>query len=71
MLEVEQEICRCLLADDIQTIKNGLSNVLYWGYSSIAFHDEDTLLTYYVGVAGGPNLLDLKLCIVPTAACTA
>ena len=29
------------------------------------------LLTYYVGVVGGPNLLDLKLCIVPTAAWTA
>jgi sialidase-1 len=40
-------------------------------YTSIAFHGEDTLLTYYVGVAGGPNLLDLKLCIVPTAAWTA
>ena len=40
-------------------------------YASIAFHGEDTLLTYYVGVAGGPNLLDLKLCIVPTAAWTA
>jgi hypothetical protein len=39
-------------------------------YTSIAFHGEDTLLTYYVGVAGGPNLLDLKLAIVPTAAWT-
>lgn len=39
-------------------------------YTSIAFHGENTLLTYYVGVAGGPNLLDLKLCIVPTAAWT-
>ena len=37
-------------------------------YASIAFHGADTLLTYYVGVAGGPNLLDLKLCIVPTDA---
>jgi len=37
-------------------------------YASIAFHGEDTLLTYYVGVAGGPNLLDMKLTIVPTAA---
>ncbi|MFN2169324.1 MAG: sialidase family protein, partial [Anaerolineae bacterium] len=37
-------------------------------YASIAFHDADTLLTYYVGIAGGPNLLDLKLCIIPTAA---
>jgi hypothetical protein len=33
-------------------------------------HGENTLLTYYVGRAGGPNLLDLKLCIVPTAAWT-
>ena len=39
-------------------------------YTSIAFHGENTLLTYYVGVAGGPNLLDLKLSIVPTAAWT-
>ena len=39
-------------------------------YTSIAFHGEDTLLTYYVGVAGGPNLLDMKLTIVPTAAWT-
>jgi hypothetical protein len=37
-------------------------------YTSIAFHGENTLLTYYVGRAGGPNLLALKLCIVPTAA---
>jgi len=37
-------------------------------YTSIAFHGDDTLLTYYVGRAGGPNLLELKLCIVPTAA---
>jgi sialidase-1 len=39
-------------------------------YPSITFCGENTLLTYYVGVAGGPNLLDLKLCIVPTAAWT-
>ncbi|NLG28998.1 MAG: exo-alpha-sialidase, partial [Chloroflexi bacterium] len=36
-------------------------------YTSIAFHGVNTLLTYYVGRAGGPNLLDLKLTIVPTA----
>lgn len=39
-------------------------------YTSIAFQGENTLLTYYVGRAGGPNLLELKLCIVPTAAWT-
>lgn len=39
-------------------------------YASIAFHDENTLLTYYVGVAGGPNLLDMKLSIIPTAVWT-
>jgi hypothetical protein len=39
-------------------------------YTSIAFHGENTLLTYYVGRAGGPNLLELKLSIVPTAAWT-
>jgi Neuraminidase (sialidase) len=37
-------------------------------YTSIAFHGDTTLLTYYVGQAGGPNLLSLKLTIVPTAA---
>ena len=36
-------------------------------YTSIAFHEGNTLLTYYVGTAEGPNLLDLKLSIVPTA----
>ncbi|MHB0859493.1 MAG: sialidase family protein [Anaerolineae bacterium] len=40
-------------------------------YTSITFHRDETLLTYYVGCAGGPNLLDLKLKIVPTAAWTA
>ena len=39
-------------------------------YTSITFHKETTLLTYYVGEVGGPNLLDLKLKIVPTAAWT-
>jgi sialidase-1 len=37
-------------------------------YTSIAFHGDETLLTYYVGVAGGPNLVDMKLAIVPTSA---
>jgi len=36
-------------------------------YTSIAFQGDTTLLTYYVGVAGGPNLLDLKLTLVPTS----
>jgi hypothetical protein len=40
-------------------------------YSSITFHGENTLLTYYVGQVAGPRLVDLKLCIVPTAAWTA
>ena len=40
-------------------------------YTSITFHGENTLLTYYVGQASGPRLVDLKLCIVPTAAWTA
>jgi sialidase-1 len=39
-------------------------------YTSIAFHDGNTLLTYYVGQVGGPRLVDLKLCIVPTVAWT-
>jgi hypothetical protein len=37
-------------------------------YTSITFHEDVTLLTYYVGKPGGPNLVDLKLKIVPTAA---
>ena len=40
-------------------------------YTSITFHQDVTLLTYYVGKPGGPNLVDLKLKIVPTAAWTA
>jgi len=36
-------------------------------YTSIAFDRQATLLTYYVGKAGGPNLVDLKLKIVSTA----
>jgi hypothetical protein len=40
-------------------------------YTSITFHGENTLLTYYVGQVEGPRLVDLKLCIVPTAAWTA
>jgi len=39
-------------------------------YTSITFHGDTTLLTYYVGQAGGWNLSDLKLKIVPTAAWT-
>ena len=34
-------------------------------YVSMAFYRDTTLLTYYVGVAGGPNL-NLRLKIVPT-----
>lgn len=40
MLGVEQEIRDCLLSEDVQTIKNGLSNVLYWGYARIGFRDR-------------------------------
>ncbi len=39
-------------------------------YTSITFHGDATLLTYYVGKPGGPNLVDMKLKIVPTAAWT-
>jgi hypothetical protein len=35
-------------------------------YTSIAFYKDTTLLMYYMGVAGGSNLVDLKLKIVPT-----
>ena len=37
-------------------------------YTSILCHKDTTLLTYYQGKAGGPNLLDIKLKIIPTAA---
>jgi hypothetical protein len=40
-------------------------------YTSITFLGDATLLTFYLGVAGGPNLLDMKLKIVPTSAWTA
>lgn len=39
-------------------------------YTSITFHGDATLLTYYVGRAGGPNLAEMKLKVVPTAAWT-
>lgn len=39
-------------------------------YTSIEFYRDTTLLTYYVGKPGGPNLVDLKLKIVPTSAWT-
>jgi len=39
-------------------------------YTSIEFYKGTTLLTYYVGKPGGPNLVDLKLKIVPTTAWT-
>jgi hypothetical protein len=39
-------------------------------YTSITFHKDTTILTYYVGVPGGANLVDMKLKIVPTAAWT-
>lgn len=39
-------------------------------YTSINFHKDTTLLTYYLGTAGGPNLVDMKLKIIPTRAWT-
>ena len=39
-------------------------------YTSIEFYKDTTLLSYYVGKAGGPNLVDMKLKIVPTSAWT-
>jgi hypothetical protein len=39
-------------------------------YASITFHKSNTILTYYQGVPGGPNLVDMKLKIVPTSAWT-
>jgi predicted neuraminidase len=40
-------------------------------YVSMTFHKQNTILTYYQGLPGGPNLVDMKLKIVPTAAWTA
>ena len=39
MHSVEEEIRNCLLSDDIEIVKNGLSNVLYWGYSRIGYRN--------------------------------
>jgi hypothetical protein len=39
MRSVEEEIKRCLLSNNIEIVKNGLSNVLYWGYSRIGYRD--------------------------------
>jgi len=36
-------------------------------YATVAFHNDTTLLTYYVGKVGGHPLVDLKLKILPTA----
>jgi hypothetical protein len=51
-----------------KTIEDDLSRS--YCYTSILFYQGSTLLTYYVGKAGGPNLLDMKLNIVPTSAWT-
>lgn len=40
MRGVEEEIRKCLLSDNIEIVKNGLSNVLYWGYSRIGYRDH-------------------------------
>ena len=39
-------------------------------YTSMAFHQDVTLLTYYLGRVGGRVLYDLKLKVVPTSAWT-
>ena len=39
MRSVEEEVRSCLLSDNIEIVKNGLSNVLYWGYSRIGYRD--------------------------------
>ena len=51
-----------------QLVESDLSHS--YCYTSITFHGDMTLLTYYVGQAGGWNLADLKLRIVPTVAWT-
>lgn len=39
-------------------------------YTSITFHKDTTILTYYVGIPGVANLVDMKFKILPTAAWT-
>lgn len=39
MRDVESTIIHLLLSDDPKTTKNGLSNVLYWGYARVGFRD--------------------------------
>lgn len=39
MRSIEEEIRSCLLSDNIEIVKNGLSNVLYWGYYRMGTRD--------------------------------
>jgi len=39
MLPVEKAIRNDLINDSIENVKNGLSNVLYWGYAQIGYRD--------------------------------
>ncbi len=37
MIQVEEYIRSCLISEDILKVKDGLSNVLFWGYAQIAY----------------------------------
>lgn len=39
MAEVESKIKKDLLSDDVLAVKNGLSNVLYWGYARMGIRN--------------------------------
>ena len=43
MRSVEQEIKRQLTADDLGTLRDGLSNVLYWGHARAGYRDHRVL----------------------------
>lgn len=40
MREVEAEIRASLLANDLESVRNGLANVIYWGYARIGYRDD-------------------------------
>jgi len=39
MRDVETSIRRMLVSDNVQQIRDGLANVIYWGYAQIAYRD--------------------------------
>jgi hypothetical protein len=39
MSDVETSIRSMLVSDDVEQVRNGLANVIYWGYAQIAYRD--------------------------------